>query len=163
MIRTTLSIAILTSFFTAAALAADPAPKKTTTKTNKKTNATEQATPARVTPVAPSRWSLTKGVWIHPDGYKFVNGRVVRTTLDRHKPVPKPPTPAELEAAKKQITSKTAAESAAKKEGKSAKITVTPRAPDRHLFIGLAHRGNRPIVNSRYFFLGTITFSEPGL
>ena len=127
MIRTTLSIAFLTSFFTAAALAADPAPKKPTTKSSNKAKPTEHATPAPVTPVG---WSLANGVWIHPDGYNLVRGKVVRRSAQARKPAPPLPTLAELEAASnKQIASKTAAEIAAEKEAYRLRKLPSRRAP----------------------------------
>ena len=43
---------------------------------------------------------MVKGTWTHPDGYKYVNGQVVRMGSQTHKLPPKPPTKAELDAAK---------------------------------------------------------------
>jgi hypothetical protein len=36
-------------------------------------------------------WVYLKGQWIHPDGYKFVNKKVQRTTARAGKTFPKPP------------------------------------------------------------------------
>ncbi len=45
---------------------------------------------------------MVNGVWVHSDGYKFVNGQVVRNSPQTHKAAPKPPTQAELNAAAKK-------------------------------------------------------------
>jgi hypothetical protein len=51
------------------------------------------------------------------DGYKLVNGQVVRIGIQTHLKPPKPPTKAEMDAAlKKKNAPKTAAEVAAEKE-----------------------------------------------
>jgi hypothetical protein len=76
-----------------------------------KTDGTSQVAP--VTPL-PAGWTLANGVWVHSDGYKFVNGAVVRMGTQTHKPPPKPPTQAQLEAAKKK-TAPSAADTAASK------------------------------------------------
>lgn len=37
-------------------------------------------------------WTYVKGEWVHPEGYKFVNGRILRTTAKTDgRPFPKPP------------------------------------------------------------------------
>jgi hypothetical protein len=36
-------------------------------------------------------WMYVNGEWIHPDGYKFVNNKVLRTTAKAGKTSPKPP------------------------------------------------------------------------
>jgi hypothetical protein len=36
-------------------------------------------------------WIYVNGEWIHPNGYKFVNNKVVRTTARAGKTLPKPP------------------------------------------------------------------------
>jgi hypothetical protein len=46
-------------------------------------------------------WTYAKGVWTHPEGYKFVNGKILRTTAKEGKAVPKPPGKLALENAEK--------------------------------------------------------------
>lgn len=115
MIRTILSIAVLSSFFVGA-LQADPPSKK-------KSNSV-----FKVTPAAPlkSGWSLVNGIWTHSDGYQLVKGQVLRVGTQTHKKPPKPPTKAEMDAALKKPASK-AADPAAAKAAEREK-NLTPRA-----------------------------------
>ena len=110
MIRTILSIALLTSFV-AATLKADPpsTQKKETTKKSK--------TVLKVVPATPltEGWSLVNGIWTHSDGYQFVNGQVMRVGNQTHKKPPKPPTKAEMDAARKKAAAKSHADAAATK------------------------------------------------
>lgn len=91
MIRTILSIAVLTSFATGALQADPPSKKKSKPVLN-------------LAPAAPLKegWSLVKGVWTHSDGYQFVKGQVLRVGTQTHKKPPKPPTKAEMDAAMKK-------------------------------------------------------------
>jgi hypothetical protein len=111
MIRTILSIIVLTSFV-AAPLKADPHSnsKKGTTK---KSETTLKIVPA---PELKEGWSLVNGTWTHSDGYKFVNGQVMRIGTQTHKKPPKPPTKAEMDAATKKTAPKTPADAAAQRE-----------------------------------------------
>jgi hypothetical protein len=36
-------------------------------------------------------WMYVNGQWVHPDGYKFVNNKVLRTTAKAGKTLPNPP------------------------------------------------------------------------
>ncbi len=36
-------------------------------------------------------WTYVKGEWVHPEGYKFVSNKVVRTTAKTGKAAPNPP------------------------------------------------------------------------
>jgi hypothetical protein len=108
MIRTILSIAVLSSFLTGT-LQADPPSKKKSNQVPK------------VLPAAPLKegWSLVNGVWTHSDGYQFVKGQVLRVGTQTHKKPPKPPTKAEMDAAMKKPARKAvdpAAEKAAERE-----------------------------------------------
>src|SRR5262245_60520777 len=74
-------------------------------------------------------WTYVNGEWVHPDGYKLSNGRILRTTARAGKAVPQPPgklalenpqklTPgatANLENASKVATDKAAAGKAAER------------------------------------------------
>ena len=113
MLKKTIALLILSSFIGGSALSADPAPS-----TKKKSNAkTKKETAAATAPAQPvATWSLVNGVWVHPDGYKFVRGQVVRSGIQTHKPAPKPPTQAEMDAVtKKKKAPATPAEIAAAK------------------------------------------------
>ena len=107
MIRTILSIAVLTSFTGAAALKADPAraPKSSSSKNKKET----RSVVPKLVPAVPLKpgWSLVNRVWMHSDGYKFVNGEVIRVGNQTHKKPPKPPTKRELDTATKNPATKT--------------------------------------------------------
>jgi len=96
MIRTILSIAVLTSFV-AATLEADP-------PSNKKKETTKSKTALKIVPAPELKegWSLVNGTWTHSDGYKFVSGQVMRIGTQTHKKPPKPPTKAEMAAATKK-------------------------------------------------------------
>jgi hypothetical protein len=59
-------------------------PKKTSTKSEKTVTSEEVNQAAH-------GWSYVKGEWIHPDGYKFVKGQVLRTTAKAGKAAPEPP------------------------------------------------------------------------
>jgi hypothetical protein len=122
MIRTILSIAILTAL-ASGSLQADP---KTSKKSKSQKNNTSTTSVAATSPLA-SGWSYTNGVWMHSDGYKFVNGQVIRTGIQTHKKAPKPPTKEEMDAAlKKPKGPKTAAEIATEK-AKERERNLAPR------------------------------------
>src|SRR3982074_1102252 len=109
MIRTILSIAVLTSFVAAPLKADPPSKKKKETKTSK---SALKIVPA---PELKEGWSVVNGMWTHSDGYKFVNGQVIRTGAQTHKKPPKPPTKAEMDAAMKKAAPKSPADAAAAK------------------------------------------------
>jgi hypothetical protein len=115
MIRTILSIAVLTSFVTAT-LQADPPSKKNSKAV------------LNVTPAAPLKegWSLVKGVWTHSDGYQYVKGQVLRVGTQTHKKPPKPPTKAEMETAMKKPASKAVDPAAAKAAEREKNLTPRP-------------------------------------
>jgi hypothetical protein len=110
MIRTILSIAVLTSFV-AAQLEADP-PSNRKQKTTKKSKTALKIVPA---PELKEGWSLVNGTWTHSDGYQFVKGQVIRVGTQTHKKPPKPPTKAEMDAATKKSAPKTSANPASAK------------------------------------------------
>ena len=115
IIRTILSIALLGALATTS-LQAQASSKKHSS--SKKETTTPKVVPA--TPLA-SGWSYNNGLWSHVDGYKLVNGKVVRAGVQTHKKAPPPPTKAEMDAAtKKKPATKTptdlAAEKAAQRE-----------------------------------------------
>ena len=127
MIRTILSIAVLTTAVSVASLKAEPtpAPSKKKQQTTSKTSKTPKLVPA--TPLA-SGWSYVNGVWMHVDGYKLVNGQVVRAGIQTHRKAPKPPTKAEMESVtkKKQAPQTPAEAAAAKAAEKERNLQPTP-------------------------------------
>ena len=112
MIRTILSIAVLSSLV-AGTLQADPPSKKKSNQVPK------------VAPAVPLKegWSLVNGVWTHPDGYQFVKGQVLRVGTQTHKKPPKPPTKAEMEAATKKPAPKAVDPAAAKAAEREKNLT----------------------------------------
>jgi hypothetical protein len=125
MIRTVLSVLILAGLV-APALKADPSPNEKSSSRKKKetTRTVPKIVPA--TPLA-SGWSYTNGVWTHIDGYKLVNGQVVRSGVQTHKKAPKPPTKAEMDLVmKKKQAPQTPAEAAAAKAAQRER-NLTPR------------------------------------
>ena len=84
MKRAFLSIIALTSF--AVALSAAPTPTDAPAKTEKgaTTSSTDLVRSA-------NGWTFVRGEWVHPDGYKYANGKVLRTTARAGRPLPKPP------------------------------------------------------------------------
>ena len=118
MIRTILSLALLATLIATTAVKADPPSRK------KKTHSTR-----KVEPIAAlaSGWSYNNGVWTHIDGYKLVNGQVMRSGIQTHKKAPPPPTKAEMDAVmKKNAAPKSAAELAAEKEAQRQR-NLAPR------------------------------------
>ena len=111
MIRTILSIAVLTCFV-AAPLEANP-PLNRKKETTKKSKMALKIVPA---PELKEGWSLVNGTWTHSDGYQFVNGQVTRIGTQTHRKPPKPPTKAEMDAAMKKPALKTPADAAAQRE-----------------------------------------------
>jgi hypothetical protein len=58
----------------------------------------DERTAPKIVPAPPlaKGWSYVKGEWIHADGYKYVNGKVIRTGAQTHKRPPRPPSKALL-------------------------------------------------------------------
>ena len=96
----------------------------------KKSNHAKTVGTSQVTPAAPlvAGWTLANGVWVHSDGYKFVNGTVIRIGTQTHKPPPKPPTQAQVEGAKKK-TAPSAADTAASKAAERERNLAPRPAP----------------------------------
>jgi hypothetical protein len=126
MIRTILSIALLSAVATAS-LQADPkSSKKSSSHKNKQTTASKTDATTPVT----SGWSYTNGVWTHIDGYKLVNGQVLRSGIQTHKNAPKPPTKAEMDAVMKKANApKTAAQVASEKAAQRERNLTPKPAP----------------------------------
>jgi hypothetical protein len=120
MIRTILSIALLTTFVTAPLQADPPSNKK---KETPKSKSALKIVPA---PELKEGWSLVNGTWTHSDGYKFVNGQVMRVGTQTHKKPPKPPTKAEMDAARKNTRPASTDAAAAKAAEREKNLTPRP-------------------------------------
>ena len=97
-----------------------PSPKRASSKTEKK-----GGTQSVSNDLAQSAngWTYVKGEWVHPEGYKFVNGKVLRTTARLGKPVPMPPGKLALENPQKLTPKTNSAPDSAKTEAEKAAET----------------------------------------
>jgi hypothetical protein len=87
MTRNILSLIVLTTLAAGVSLNAEPTPSA---ERKSSRSAVAKIVPA---PLAQG-WSYVKGEWIHADGYKYLNGQVIRTGAQTHKRPPKPPSKA---------------------------------------------------------------------
>ena len=137
LIRNVLSLVGLTTFAAAVSLAAEPTPsadrpsskdakKIQSQKPEAKPNATAKIVPAL--PLAEG-WHYVKGEWIHSDGYKYVNGRVIRAGAQTHKSPPKPPSKVLLNSVKTKPTPSPDPNSAAAKAAEKERNTRPQPAP----------------------------------
>ena len=117
MLKKITALLIFSSFTGAVALKAEPTPAPAPNSKRQSSKKIKKPLPQIIpSQPLPEGWSLVAGVWMHSDGYKFVQGQVVRTGTQTHKRPPKPPTKAEMEAAtKKKKAPLTPAEIAAEK------------------------------------------------
>jgi hypothetical protein len=123
MIRTIFSVVVFTSLTAALSLKAEPTPTPKPRSAQKTKKEIAKVAPAKPLPLG---WSLVNGVWMHSGGYKFVNGQVIRIGTQTHKRPPKPPTPAELNAAKKKTGPLSPADAAATKAAQKER-NMAPR------------------------------------
>jgi hypothetical protein len=70
-------------------LRAQPPAKKTSKRAPSRAQVLESA----------NGWNYVNGEWVHPEGYKFVNNKIIRTTAKTGKSTPKPPGTLALENA----------------------------------------------------------------
>jgi len=88
--------------------------------------------PAGVTAEVKTYQLFVNGEWVHPDGYKFVNNKVLRTSAKTAQPLPKPPgklaleNPAKLTARPKSAADE--AKTAAEKAAETRRKNLTPPA-----------------------------------
>ena len=109
MTRNILSLIVLTTVAVGFSLHAEPTPSADRIPSK---NAKSQKPPAKInaapknvpSPPLVEGWSYVKGEWIHEDGYKYVNGQVIRTGAQTHKRPPKPPSKALLNSVKTKPT-----------------------------------------------------------
>lgn len=93
MTRNILSLIVLATVAMSPSLSAEPTPSATRPPSR---NAVTKVVPA---PLGEG-WSYVKGEWIHSDGYKYVNGKVIRMGAQTHNRPPKPPSRALLDSVK---------------------------------------------------------------
>ena len=134
MTRKILSLIALTTLAGTLSLDADPTPSADSTS-SKNANKVESEKPQAKTNAAPKMvpapplaegWSYVKGEWIHADGYKYVNGQVIRTGAQTHKRPPKPPSKALLNSVKTKPAPSPDPNSAAGKAAQKER-NLTPR------------------------------------
>jgi hypothetical protein len=132
MKRTLLLLLAFTSFAIAlpASPTPTPSPKRTSNKNENKSGG--QKTVSEEIALSANGWIYVTGEWIHPEGYKYVRGQVLRTTARAGKAIPNPPGKLALENAEK-LTPKTnlasdSAKTAAAKAAETRRKNLTPRA-----------------------------------
>jgi hypothetical protein len=135
MTRNILCTIVLTTFTAVVSLQAEPTPSADPAS-SKKADKVERQKPQPKTNAAPKTvaapplaegWNYVKGEWIHSDGYKYVNGQVIRSGAQTHKRPPKPPSKALLDSVKNKPTPTPAPNSAAAKAAERER-NLRPRA-----------------------------------
>ena len=134
MKRTLLFLAAFTSFTMALQASPTPAPHSKRASTKSENKIVWQKTAANEIALSANGWSYVKGEWVHPDGYRYVNGKVLRTTARLGKAFPKPPGKLALENAQELTPkttpaqdTKTAAETAAEARRRNLTPTAAPQ------------------------------------
>jgi len=117
-------LSVISSSFALVTLDAEPTPTPAPSPQHR-----SAAKRSATTPSAGEGWSVANGVWTHPDGYKYVDGRVVRIGSQTHKRPPKPPTKAELDAAKGTTGASSATDAAAAKATERQRNLTPKPAP----------------------------------
>jgi hypothetical protein len=117
MLKKIIALLVFSSFSGTVTLKAEPTPAPAPNSKRQSSQKIKKPLPQIVpSQPLPEGWSLVDGVWMHSDGYKFVQGQVVRTGTQTHKRPPKPPTKAQMDAVtKKKKAPLTPAEIAAAK------------------------------------------------
>jgi hypothetical protein len=112
MTRNILSLIVVTTLAAGVSLNAEPAPSADPTSSKNASKVESQkpkvkskaASKIVAAPSLVEGWNYVKGEWIHPDGYKYVNGQIIRTGEQSHKRPPKPPTKSLLNSVKAKPT-----------------------------------------------------------
>jgi hypothetical protein len=122
MLKKIISLVVFFGFIASLALHAEPTPQPQSSKKIKK------GPVVKIDPVKPLPlgWSLVNGVWMHSDGYKFEKGQMIRIGTQTHKKPPKPPTKAEMDAARKNKRPAPADPAAAKAAQRERNLTPRP-------------------------------------
>ena len=110
-----------------------PSPKRASSK-NEKESGGQKPVSEKIA-LSANGWSYVNGEWIHPDGYKYVKGQVLRTTARAGKAAPEPPGKLAQENAQKLTpkaspapdSTKTAAEQATETRRKNLIPTAAPQ------------------------------------
>jgi len=84
-------------------------------------------------------WIYVNGQWLHPDGYKFVSNKIIRTTAKTGRAYPEPPgklaqqNPAKLAPRTKPaaVPSADDSQTAAEKAAETRRKNLTPRPAPR--------------------------------
>lgn len=133
MMRNIFLVLVSTAVAGAVTLHAAPTPtpsaQKASTQSKKETKSTSKNAPVvKLTPATPltEGWSIVNGVWVHSDGYKYVNGQVIRTGTQTHKRMPKPPTKAQLDSARTKAPPSAADAANAKAAERERNLTPRP-------------------------------------
>lgn len=104
MRRTILRLIVLTNLVAAISLLAEPAPsaERTPSKNAKSQKPAAKTNAPKSVPSSPlvEGWNYVNGEWIHSDGYKYVNGNVIRTGTLTYRRPPRPPAKALLNSVK---------------------------------------------------------------
>ena len=101
---------------------------KATANTNSKTSAAPRTVSKEMAQSA-NGWIYSHGEWNHPEGYKFSNGRVTRTTAHPGKSLPKPPGKLALENPEmftSPVVIQTDTPSKSKADGKTRNLAPRP-------------------------------------
>jgi hypothetical protein len=124
MRRNILRLIVLTTLVAAVSLHAEPTPSAERTSSKNATKVAPKTVPA---PPLAEGWSYVKGEWIHADGYKYVNGQIIRIGAQTHKRPPKPPSKALLNSVKtKPATTPVPGSAAAKAAERERNLRPTP-------------------------------------
>jgi hypothetical protein len=132
MKRNLLFLLAFTSFAIALPASPTPAPNpKHASNKNEKKSGGQKAISEEIA-LSANGWSYANNEWVHPEGYKFVNGKVLRTTARAGKAFPRPPGRLALENAQR-LTPKTnpapdSAQIAAEKAAETRRKNLTPTA-----------------------------------
>lgn len=134
MKRSLLFLVAFTSFAIAlqAAPTPTPNPKRSSSKSEKNSGGEKRV--SETIAQSANGWYYDKGEWVHPEGYKYVNRKVLRTTARLGKPLPNPPGKLALENPEKLTPktnsapdTKTAAEKAAETRRKNLETRPAPQ------------------------------------
>jgi hypothetical protein len=115
-------------------LKAEPPAKSERKSNSSETRATNRDSARARLIESANGWMYVNGEWVHPDGYKFVNNKVLRTTAKAGKSLPNPPGKLALENPTK-LTPRTKsagvvpkeAQTSAEKAAEARRKNLTPR------------------------------------
>jgi hypothetical protein len=132
MKRNVLFFLALTSFAVASLASPTPSPSRKGTSSRKQAHKqNHKSTLSEQLILSANGWSYENGVWVHPEGYKYVNREVLRTTARIGRVAPMPPGKVALDNAQK-LSPKTGSTQAipqteAEKKAEQRRKNLTPR------------------------------------